>query len=109
VPNHSQPGSQSRPLLVALDARLQRRVGESALDAKRTQFHPDTGHVGPFLFEEQDVAQWLKWEIDYMKYDWCPIDIPYTEQNLGLHEDKLSLDVPSHGCMLLRLRPLKAK
>ncbi len=55
-------------------------IGESALDAKRTKFHPDTGHVGPFMFEAQDVAQWLKWEIDYMKYDWCPIDIPYTER-----------------------------
>ena len=55
-------------------------IGESALDAKRTQFHPDTGHFGSFFFEEQDVAQWVKWEIDYMKYDWCPIDIPYTER-----------------------------
>jgi alpha-galactosidase len=55
-------------------------IGESALDAQRTKFHPDTGHFGSFLFEEQDVAQWVKWEIDYMKYDWCPIDIPYTER-----------------------------
>jgi alpha-galactosidase len=55
-------------------------IGESALDAKRTTFHAGTGQFGPFMFEKQDVAQWVKWEIDYMKYDWTPIDIPYTER-----------------------------
>jgi alpha-galactosidase len=55
-------------------------LGESALDAKRTQFNADCGQLGPFTFEKQDVAQWLEWEIDYMKYDWHPNDIPCTER-----------------------------
>ncbi|MCX6878110.1 MAG: NPCBM/NEW2 domain-containing protein [Verrucomicrobia bacterium] len=126
-------------------------IGESALDAKRTKFHPDTGHLSPFLFEEQDVAQWLRWDIDCMKYDWCPIDLEvwakdmqdgskavglfnrgfyqksgtiqwsdlkitgkwqardlWRQQDLGVHEGKLSLDVSSHGCMLLKIWPLKS-
>ena len=55
-------------------------LGESADDPKRTSFKSGTVTVGPFTFEKEDVAQWVKWEIDYMKYDWCPIDIPNTER-----------------------------
>ena len=32
----------------------------------------------------------------------------WRQQDLGVHEDKLNLDVPSHGCLLVRLWPLKA-
>lgn len=54
-------------------------LGESAFDAARTQFKGPDG-VGPYTFEKEDVAQWVKWGIDYMKYDWAPIDIPNTER-----------------------------
>lgn len=53
-------------------------LGESADDSKRTSFK-EKG-VGPYTFEKEDVAQWVKWGIDYMKYDWAPIDIPNTER-----------------------------
>jgi alpha-galactosidase len=53
-------------------------IGESADDARRTIFK--TRGVGPYTFEKEDVAQWVKWGIDYMKYDWAPIDIPNTEK-----------------------------
>ena len=32
----------------------------------------------------------------------------WRQQDLGVHEGKLSLDVPSHGCMLLKISPLKS-
>lgn len=31
--------------------------------------------IGKYRFEEQDAMQWAKWGIDYLKYDWNPIDI----------------------------------
>jgi alpha-galactosidase len=34
---------------------------------------------GKFSFEERDVAQWAKWGVDYLKYDWFPNDGPHTE------------------------------
>jgi alpha-galactosidase len=31
---------------------------------------------GKFSFVEQDVRQWAAWGVDYLKYDWVPIDVP---------------------------------
>ena len=33
---------------------------------------------GKFSFVKQDVRQWAEWEMDYLKYDWVPIDLPHT-------------------------------
>ena len=35
---------------------------------------------GGFSFVKQDVAQWAAWEIDFLKYDWKPIDVPSTQE-----------------------------
>ena len=34
---------------------------------------------GIFSFAKQDAAQWAAWEIDFLKYDWSPIDVPSTQ------------------------------
>ena len=34
---------------------------------------------GQFPFFAQDARQWADWGVDYMKYDWNPIDVPHTE------------------------------
>lgn len=36
--------------------------------------------VGKFTFEENDARQWAEWGIDYLKYDWCPNDVPATRR-----------------------------
>jgi alpha-galactosidase len=33
---------------------------------------------GKTSFVRQDVRQWEAWEIDYLKYDWVPIDLPHV-------------------------------
>ena len=34
---------------------------------------------GRFSFVDQDVTQWAAWGVDYLKYDWHPIDVPHME------------------------------
>jgi alpha-galactosidase len=34
--------------------------------------------IGPYHFVENEVAQWAEWGIDYLKYDWNPIELPET-------------------------------
>ncbi len=34
---------------------------------------------GRFPFAEQDARQWAAWGVDYMKYDWHPIDVDHTQ------------------------------
>ncbi len=31
-----------------------------------------------YPFIEQDVRQWNAWDVDYLKYDWLPVDIPHA-------------------------------
>ena len=54
-------------------------IGESADNANRTGFTLG-GNVGPYTFETVDVTQWVTWGVDFMKYDWCPIDITSTDR-----------------------------
>lgn len=35
---------------------------------------------GEYSFIEADVAQWVEWGIDYLKYDWFPNDLPRTRE-----------------------------
>jgi len=49
----------------------------------------------------------IRWSDLKIAGKWQARDL-WRQQDLGVHEDKLSLDVPSHGCLLLRLRPLKS-
>jgi len=34
--------------------------------------------IGKFSFASNDVAQWADWGMDYLKYDWNPIEYPET-------------------------------
>ena len=34
---------------------------------------------GAYPFSEQDAKQWAEWGVDYLKYDWNPIDVPHVE------------------------------
>jgi len=31
--------------------------------------------VGRYTFEKQDAAEWSRWGVDFLKYDWNPVDI----------------------------------
>ncbi len=35
---------------------------------------------GKHSFAEKDVAQWVEWGVDYLKYDWFPNDVPHVEE-----------------------------
>ena len=34
---------------------------------------------GRYSFAEQDARQWSQWGVDYLKYDWVPIDFAHAE------------------------------
>ncbi|MBW4889232.1 putative Ig domain-containing protein [Mucilaginibacter sp. HMF5004] len=36
--------------------------------------------IGKYDFTDQDVKQWLAWNIDYLKYDWSPNELPETKK-----------------------------
>lgn len=36
--------------------------------------------IGTYQFVNQDVKQWVKWNVDYLKYDWNPIELPETKK-----------------------------
>lgn len=35
---------------------------------------------GSYSFVKNDVAQWVAWGVDYIKYDWSPIDLPRVKE-----------------------------
>ncbi|MBU6409136.1 MAG: putative Ig domain-containing protein [Verrucomicrobia bacterium] len=35
--------------------------------------------IGPYQFWTNDADQWAAWGVDYLKYDWNPIELPETE------------------------------
>lgn len=35
--------------------------------------------IGPYSFATQDAAQWARWGMDYLKYDWAPVEAPETK------------------------------
>jgi len=35
--------------------------------------------VGTYSFATEDAKQWAAWGIDYLKYDWGPVEIPETQ------------------------------
>jgi alpha-galactosidase len=36
--------------------------------------------IGKYHFTENDAKQWAAWGIDYLKYDWNPIEVPETDE-----------------------------
>ncbi len=46
----------------------------AAWDAKRRTNYK----FGRYSFVDKDAAQWAEWQIDYLKYDWSPMDVKST-------------------------------
>lgn len=36
--------------------------------------------IGKYSFADNDVKQWAAWGMDYLKYDWNPVQLPETKQ-----------------------------
>lgn len=36
--------------------------------------------VGERTFETEDAAQWAAWGMDFLKYDWAPVDVPNVKR-----------------------------
>jgi alpha-galactosidase len=36
--------------------------------------------IGPYSFAAQDAKQWALWGIDYLKYDWGPVELPESRE-----------------------------
>lgn len=49
----------------------------------------ESGHLGPYSFVEADVKQWGEWGIDYLKYDWNPLDYYHVKE---MHDALRTLD-----------------
>lgn len=47
---------------------------------------------GRYSFVQQDVAQWISWGVDYVKYDWKPNDIEHTRE-IARHLQEAGRDV----------------
>jgi len=57
---------------------------------------------GNYSFIKQDVKQWNEWGIDYLKYDWHPIDVPHVRiisEILNTNERDIFLSL-SYGATL---------
>jgi len=52
------------------------RNGTEDWDRKR-RTNWQHGHIS---FVRQDVAQWIAWGVDYLKYDWKPNDVDHTRE-----------------------------
>jgi alpha-galactosidase len=51
-------------------------------DPDHVCIHPNdhAKYVGKDKYEANDVAQWIDWNVDYLKYDWTPTDPASTER-----------------------------
>ena len=36
--------------------------------------------IGPYHFASRDARQWAAWGVDYLKYDWNPIELPESQE-----------------------------
>lgn len=52
--------------------------GGSSDSPDRTLAEENGDKFGKYSFHQQDVKQWCEWGIDYLKYDWYPIDADNT-------------------------------
>ena len=74
--------------IVKTDAAYDQLVGGAQNEEKRktskqgqevTAKRRSNWKHGAVPFFQQDAKQWAAWGIDYLKYDWHPIDVPHTE------------------------------
>ncbi len=66
-------------------SRLERYAMLRALGRRRTKrrlrrIDDDLRRFGKFSFVAEDVRQWNAWGVDYLKYDWVPIDLAHVEE-----------------------------
>jgi alpha-galactosidase len=60
-------------------------LAERSHKRERKKFTSAKRSFGQFSFVTQDVRQWVEWGVDYLKYDWVPIDLPHAaEMNAAL-------------------------
>ncbi len=69
------------------------RVGGSAENPQGTWQHPARRGpyrkkilpyaIGKYSFATQDARQWASWGVDYLKYDWGPVELPETREMAG--------------------------
>ena len=68
-----------------------RRIGGSSENEKGDWTPPGNGPktvnkkilpwaIGRYSFATHDAKQWAEWGIDYLKYDWNPIEVPETAE-----------------------------
>ncbi|HEX4665994.1 MAG TPA: glycoside hydrolase family 27 protein [Chthoniobacterales bacterium] len=55
-------------------------LAEWRREKARKDFQNRLNRFGRFSFVRQDVRQWAAWEIDYLKYDWVPIDLAHVAE-----------------------------
>lgn len=53
-------------------------LSERAKDKSRGRISKKLRTFGEFSFVGADVRQWAAWGVDYLKYDWVPIDVEHT-------------------------------
>lgn len=63
---------------------------------------PEGRYVGMEKHEAQDVAQWLEWGVDFLKYDWCPTD-PKSLERMGRAVKAAARDIVFSICTEARL------
>ena len=55
-------------------------LNERAKDKSRGRISKKLRTFGRFSFVRQDARQWTAWGVDYLKYDWVPIDVAHTSE-----------------------------
>ena len=62
--------------LKPLTERLRKRA--------RHEYAKEMRRPGKYSFVSQDVKQWTEWGVDYLKYDWAPIDLAHA---MTMHDE----------------------
>ncbi len=55
-------------------------LSQRAKEKSRGRITKTLRTFGKFSFVDADVRQWAAWGIDYLKYDWVPIDVAHTRE-----------------------------
>jgi alpha-galactosidase len=67
--NNLAGGAQNEAL------RRKSKVGAEVMAKRKSNWA-----FGAYPFASQDAGQWGEWGVDYLKYDWSPIDVPHVEE-----------------------------
>jgi len=64
-------------------------------------------YVGMEKYEANDVAQWIEWNVDYLKYDWAPTD-PVCLERMGRLLKNAPRDIVLSICTAAKLADVEA-